>query len=102
MAWTPNDGENTTYAADYRLDGTTKRIERHTCWETGGALPYANTESRAVTDGIFDATATTLPGGVGVSVTLTTCGPDCSSGGPTITFEASSRNPGPANTLPPP
>jgi prepilin-type N-terminal cleavage/methylation domain-containing protein len=105
MTWTPDDGTPNTYAADYRLVDSPKRIERHTCWGIGA--PYPNAEVDKATDDIFDATAAGIPDAVsgdtvGVTMTLTTCDPDCSSGGPTITFEARSHNPGPTNVLPPP
>ena len=98
LKWTAESG--TTYAIDYRLVSSgAKQIDRHACWGTGSA-PYSNASVIGATEDLYDASAALLAGGRGVAMTLTTCAPDdCLSAGPTISFDAGSRNP--ANTLPP-
>jgi prepilin-type N-terminal cleavage/methylation domain-containing protein len=99
LTWTAESG--TKFAIDYRLVSSAgaQQIDRHACWGTGSA-PYPNATVINATENLFGASAALRAGGRGVTMTLTTCGPDdCASPGPIITFDAGSRNP--ANTLPP-
>jgi prepilin-type N-terminal cleavage/methylation domain-containing protein len=101
MTWAPNDGQNTTYAADYRLNpsGNGSQVMRYTCSGTTGLHPYSGADVIEVTGIVRTAEATAS--GFGVTMRLTTCGDsECSIDGQLITVEAGSRNP--SDALPSP
>jgi prepilin-type N-terminal cleavage/methylation domain-containing protein len=96
LTWTPNDDQNITYAADYRLilGGSGSQVTRFTCSGATGAAPYSGGDTLKVTSIVRTAQATPPGSGVGVTMRLTTCGnSQCSVDGPIITVEAGSRNP---------
>ena len=110
MAWSLED---TAYVAGYRLEAGDggQRISRYACSGPVGGSTFPNPTIRSVTNRLNNAEAAPifddLGEVVGVRIDMTTCGEEanhrinCSLPGLVVSVEASSHNPGPANTLPP-
>jgi prepilin-type N-terminal cleavage/methylation domain-containing protein len=110
MSWT---SDSTGYVAGYRLvaDGDGQQINRYTCSGPVASVPYSDPIVRSVTNTLHSARPVLilddLSQVVGVRIEMTTCGRDaeervdCSVQGPLVSVQASSHNPGPANSLPP-